>query len=172
MSNLAFVEGDQRRRCLAGACCARCRVRENLKTSSLSKQAEEALYTTTRVAGEDILSFQTRLEAKFKKLGDACGDKLPSEIRGFVLAKQAGLATSDVREVLTLTKGKMVCDEAEVSDEKVDVGLCETYKSRSGATPSNVFHTDESPTTSRDAAGMMGIADEDDENWWTTLFES
>ena len=73
----------------------------------LVEATDEALYMTTKLPGEEITMYQTRLESKFRRLEQVGSFELPAELKGFILAKQAGLGTSEVRELLTLTGGSL-----------------------------------------------------------------
>ena len=77
----------------------------------LVEATDEALYLTVKQAAEDVVAFQTRLDAKFRRLESVGGLKIPSEVKGFVLAKEAGLNTMEVRELLTLTGGALHYDQ-------------------------------------------------------------
>ena len=71
---------------------------------------DEAFYLTVKQPQEELVAFQTRLDAKFRCLESAGSLTIPAETKGFVLAKQAGLSTAEVREFLTLTGGSLQYD--------------------------------------------------------------
>ena len=81
----------------------------------LIEATDEAFYLTTKQPQEDLIGFQTRLDSKFRKLESAGSIKIPPQIKGFVLAKQAGLSTAEVRELLTLTNGNLQYDNVKQS---------------------------------------------------------
>ena len=62
----------------------------------LIEATDEAFYLTTKMPNEELVAFQTRLDAKFRRLEAAGSMTIPEEIKGFVLAKQAGLSTAEV----------------------------------------------------------------------------
>ena len=81
----------------------------------LIEATDEALYLTVKQPHEEVVAFQARLESKFRRLEAAGELTIPSEVKGFVLAKQAGLSTAEVRELLTLTGGSLQYDSVKTS---------------------------------------------------------
>eukprot|EP00971_Amphidinium_carterae_P036418 715853-Amphidinium_carterae.1 len=77
---------------------------------ALIESADAALYLTVKQNEEDLLSFQSRLDSAFRRLESNSNLKLPSELKGFILSKQAGMTVGEIRELLTLTGGKMNYD--------------------------------------------------------------
>ena len=79
----------------------------------LIETAEAALYSTIRNPGEEVVAFMSRLDMQFRKLETSCSVVLPPEVKGFILAKQTGLAPQELRELLTLTGGVMTYSEVQ-----------------------------------------------------------
>eukprot|EP00971_Amphidinium_carterae_P034264 674554-Amphidinium_carterae.1 len=80
------------------------------KDVQIVEAADSALYGTVRAPQEDIVSFMSRLDAQMRKLESIGSLVLPPEIKGFILAKQAGLNSQEVRELITLTGGEVGYD--------------------------------------------------------------
>ena len=74
---------------------------------SLVEATDDALYLTVRQAQEELVAFQSRLDSKFRRLEAVGNVSLPDEVKGFVLAKQSGLTTAELREMLTLSGGSL-----------------------------------------------------------------
>ena len=64
----------------------------------LIEAADGVLCLTGRHVSEDIVTYQARLDTKFRKLESACSISLPSSMKGFILTKQARMALTEVRE--------------------------------------------------------------------------
>eukprot|EP00971_Amphidinium_carterae_P071807 1420157-Amphidinium_carterae.1 len=92
--------------------------------------ADAALYGTIRQAQEDIVSFMTRLDAQMRKLETLGTLTLPPEIKGFILAKQAGLNTQEVRELITLTGGDIGYDAVRKHLRRLLYDFSKTEKKR------------------------------------------
>ena len=77
---------------------------------SLVEATDEALYLTIHQPYEELIAFQSRLDSKFRRLEAVGSVSLPDEVRGFVLGKQAGLNTAELRGMLTLSGGSRKYD--------------------------------------------------------------
>ena len=73
----------------------------------LVEATDDAFYLTTKQPQQELVAFQARLDSKFRRLEATGSLTIPAEIKGLVLAKQAGLSTAEVRELLTLTGGSL-----------------------------------------------------------------
>eukprot|EP00971_Amphidinium_carterae_P226752 4497194-Amphidinium_carterae.1 len=74
---------------------------------NLIESADDFFYLCCRSPGEDIISYQSRLDAKLRRLESNSNVRIPDQIKGFVLCKQSGMSPAEVREMLTLTSGGM-----------------------------------------------------------------
>ena len=122
----------------------------------LIESLEEAIYTTVRRSGDDIMAFITKMEHRFRKLEENCDIKFPSTVKGYILARQYGLNTSELKDILLLTGGDLDYDKVKTSLRRLHYDFS---KRSVGKTPTKPVYA-----TTREEPEAAGQGDEDDKD--------
>ena len=104
----------------------------------LIENLEEAIYTTVRRSGDDVMAFITKMEHRFRKLEENCDIKFPTIVKGYMLARQYGLNASELSDILLRTGGDLDYDKVKTSLRRLHYDFS---KRSTGKTPAKPVYT-------------------------------
>ena len=113
---------------------------------------EEALYATVCRSGDDVMAFVTKMEHRFRKLEENCDIKFPTIVKGYILARQCGLNTSELKDILLPTGGDLDYDKVKTPPRRLHYDFS---KRSVGKTPTKPVYA-----TAREEPDAAGQGDE------------
>ena len=124
----------------------------------LIESLEEAIYTTVRRSRDDVMAFITKMEHRFRKLEENCDIKFPTIVKGYILARQYGLNTSELKDILLLTGGDLDYDRVKTSLRRLHYDFS---KRPTGKTPAKPVYA--TAHEEQDVAGQGDDGENDSE---------